>query len=1040
MSGQNSGVETDVMVAIDPTAFGFGESSASALAESGELAAEKFVEIIKGMTETQKVSAVLGMMKGAFFKISQNSFIGAPLAIADMSAKISVLSEAVSTGQVKSSQILGIAGGVIGLIQSFALLAAFDIGLVGAGAAAGAALAGTAAFAGSLALALVGVGFVLDYWSDISGFVDDALQSATNLVDKFFDYVSSSVSTPTISSITNTDFLAAISFVRRVDPLALDLDQDGIETVAASSGIVFDFNGDGVKTGTGWVSADDGFLVLDRNNNGIIDDGGELFGVDTVKKDGSRALSGFDALSDLDSNGDGIFDAMDAQFGDVKIWRDLNQDGVSQAGELSTLAEMKISAINLMSSVASQASNGNQVSGIGTFVFEDGGISVVSDNESIAANLDLASNPFYRDFTDQVELSDEIAALPDMQGAGAVRDLQESMTLDSRLLQVVSLYAELNTRDEQLAFLDELLSAWANTASFTDLTSRIENLSVDGHSFEFAPTWEVRGGDVSSISPEQLAKQSLLEKIRVLEIFNAQTFFDVSVTSVSTDGSVTVQIKSGSSVVVKNYDASRVSSGLVLTENDLIVSDEQAVLINKAYQELELSVFAGLSRQTILKPYLELVSLHYLNGGFVYDYSAVESSLMTEFEDSPVETVLNALELQKYLGDENLNSKISYWVGKLSGGELISLKAYISAHGVAGFTGVDLEFGGALVDLITAGPQTGFLFGGDGNDVLTANVHAADSVLAGGTGDDTLYGSYYSDTYVFNLGDGQDQIYEYDPGYGASDTLRFGEGIVASDIQLLKAGSDLVFKHLNGTDQITLKGVFDSTASNASVVSTVVIEQVVFADGTTWLWSDIVKRGLEQTGTDAGETMIGWTGNDIIHGGGGDDVLDAGGGTNQLSGDAGDDILQVDSNSKDNVLAGGTGNDKLYGGYYADTYLFDRGDGQDQIIETDGGYGAVDTLSLGNGLSPEDMWFRQVGNDLELSVVGTSDSMTIKNWYSGSGYQIENIKAGGLTLVDSQVQNLVDKMASFGVSAGSETALSQSQHAELDMVLAASWK
>jgi len=249
-----------------------------------------------------------------------------------------------------------------------------------------------------------------------------------------------------------------------------------------------------------------------------------------------------------------------------------------------------------------------------------------------------------------------------------------------------------------------------------------------------------------------------------------------------------------------------------------------------------------------------------------------------------------------------------------------------------------------------------------------------------------------------------------------------------------------VFKHLNGTDQITLKGVFDSTASNASVVSTVVIEQVVFADGTTWLWSDIVKRGLEQTGTDAGETMIGWTGNDIIHGGGGDDVLDAGGGTNQLSGDAGDDILQVDSNSKDNVLAGGTGNDKLYGGYYADTYLFDRGDGQDQIIETDGGYGAVDTLSLGNGLSPEDMWFRQVGNDLELSVVGTSDSMTIKNWYSGSGYQIENIKAGGLTLVDSQVQNLVDKMASFGVSAGSETALSQSQHAELDMVLAASWK
>ena len=124
----------------------------------------------------------------------------------------------------------------------------------------------------------------------------------------------------------------------RRDPLALDLDGDGIETRGADGQVVFDHNNDGVKTGTGWLRPDDGWLVLDRNSNGTIDNGGELFGVDTVKSDGTKATDGFDALSDLDSNDDGVFDAKDTRFADVRVWRDLNQDGVSQSNELSTRA------------------------------------------------------------------------------------------------------------------------------------------------------------------------------------------------------------------------------------------------------------------------------------------------------------------------------------------------------------------------------------------------------------------------------------------------------------------------------------------------------------------------------------------------------------------------------------------------------------------------------------------------------------------------------------------------------------------------------
>lgn len=82
------------------------------------------------------------------------------------------------------------------------------------------------------------------------------------------------------SDSINTNFTAAQHFVHRRAPLTLDLDGDGIETVPpnATNPILFDHDGDGVKSGTGWIKPDDGFLVLDRNGNGTIDDGTELFG------------------------------------------------------------------------------------------------------------------------------------------------------------------------------------------------------------------------------------------------------------------------------------------------------------------------------------------------------------------------------------------------------------------------------------------------------------------------------------------------------------------------------------------------------------------------------------------------------------------------------------------------------------------------------------------------------------------------------------------------------------------------------------------
>ncbi|MFL9915254.1 hypothetical protein PQR75_07620 [Paraburkholderia fungorum] len=94
-----------------------------------------------------------------------------------------------------------------------------------------------------------------------------------------------------------------------VDPLILDIDGDGIQTTNPdTSTAYFDFDNSGSRTHTGWISAGDGFLVLDRNHNGTIDSGAELFSNFTPLANGALAANGFDALRDFDANKDGIID------------------------------------------------------------------------------------------------------------------------------------------------------------------------------------------------------------------------------------------------------------------------------------------------------------------------------------------------------------------------------------------------------------------------------------------------------------------------------------------------------------------------------------------------------------------------------------------------------------------------------------------------------------------------------------------------------------------------------------------------------------
>jgi hypothetical protein len=131
-----------------------------------------------------------------------------------------------------------------------------------------------------------------------------------------------------------------------MSPLILDLDGDGVETLGQDFYIHFDHDKNGFAERTGWVGADDGLLVLDRNGNGRIDDGGELFGNHSGSGPTGPA-NGFAALAEFDSNRDGRIDASDTVFANLRVWKDANSNGLTDAGELLTLQQAGVGSLSL---------------------------------------------------------------------------------------------------------------------------------------------------------------------------------------------------------------------------------------------------------------------------------------------------------------------------------------------------------------------------------------------------------------------------------------------------------------------------------------------------------------------------------------------------------------------------------------------------------------------------------------------------------------------------------------------------------------------
>ncbi len=365
---------------------------------------------------------------------------------------------------------------------------------------------------------------------------------------------------------------------------------------------------------------------------------------------------------------------------------------------------------------------------------------------------------------------------------------------------------------------------------------------------------------------------------------------------------------------------------------------------------------------------------------------------------------------------------------------------------LVGGGGIDTLLGGAGNDTLEGGTGTDRLDGGANVDTASytgssaaVNVNLARAMQSGGDaqGDvlidiENITGSAFNDALA-----GNNLANRIDGGVGV-DTVSYVGSSAGVDVNLILAltrgqtGGDAAGDRLFNIENIIGSGFADTLAGNNLInridggagldtisyfsatagVKVNLALTTAQADGDTLVNIENITGSYYAdtlTARAAGSTLKGMQGNDILNGGTGNDTLD-----------------------------GGLNNDTLIGGKGNDTYIVGRNYQSDTIVENDATAGNTDILSFGAGVARDQIWLTHTGNDLVLRIIGTSDKMTIKDWYSGSSNQVEQIKTStGNTLLNNKVQNLVNAMAGMAVPA--YQTLSTTQHAQLDAVIAANW-
>ena len=778
------------------------------------------------------------------------------------------------------------------------------------------------------------------------------------------------------------------------DPLLIDLDGDGIETTSVENGVYFDQENDGFAEVSAWVSSDDGVLAIDKNNNGTIDNGSELFGDSYVKSDGTIATSGFDALSDLDSNGDGQINSSDTSFDAIKI---LKGDGT-----LLSLSDAGISSISLTAkkSVITD-SNGNRQLTTGTYTKTDGSTGKISDYE-------LQSDPMNSIATDWLEVSDEIAALPDIPGMGKMYSLHQAMARDEELTALIKTFVNAPDANTRQSLIPQIIYKWA---------------------------------DVENIASDSRGIQMDAKDLTALEKFMGSEFLGVAHSGIP--NSTAANLLENAFAILKSYIYAELTSQTAL---------------KPIYEMLELEYDEALQKYVYnldtVQNYIDsVISQDTTSGkGLLLEFAGTfinlglkETSNYSSFEQHYIEMgddfkllmqTVDKINIYGTEGDDNIEGTAQQEAVFGYGGNdtIYTRQGDDLVYGGDGndiidtCEGNDVIYGEAGDDTINSGAGDDIVYGGDGNDIITNS--GGNDYIDGGAGDDTIKSTaissnptdetlvggtgndYFEDkdggdeTFIFNLGDGNDLIYNR----GGNDTIKFGAGITQDNIKFHGEGYDLFITFSNSEDSIKIKSFISSNSYR--------IENFEFSDGTIitsdYVMSHLVTDGTSGDdtleGTTVSETIYGYAGNDTIESGSGDDIVYGGdgndtitnfGGNDYIDGGAGDDTIKSTastSNPTNETLVGGTGND-----YFEDkdggdeTFIFNIGDGNDLIYNR----GGNDTIKFGAGITLDNIKFHGVESDLFITFKDTTDSIKVKSFINSSSYRIENFEFSDGTIITS---------------------------------------
>ncbi|NOZ53777.1 MAG: hypothetical protein GXP08_11700, partial [Gammaproteobacteria bacterium] len=369
---------------------------------------------------------------------------------------------------------------------------------------------------------------------------------------------------------------------------------------------------------------------------------------------------------------------------DLRVWRDLNSDGISQSNELFTLDDLGIASLSTDGTrdVNTNLGNGNSILNEGTFTRTDGSTGTMAD-------LALQEQTVYREFTDNVTITSEAAALPNVVATGPLRDLREAMSLDTNgnLTNLVRQYSEATTRAGQIALLDNLLNTWAATSGFDTLPG--------GDTYTFATI------DRATQPDEYAAAQ---DKIRVLESFTGQVF----------------------------VNGNRSAGNII--EDPYFISVEQMSLMNQSYEAMRDYVYQSLVIQTRLSEFSDSIGLSFDGTDLALDFTAMEAVMQARVNADPTEGLIDILEFNEFTGDSMRSAGWESWT--------FVADVIRSAPSSAEIQAVLDEFGityvaqaGELDPSHTGTNANEILLGNETND--TINGSGGNDTIAGGLGNDT---------------------------------------------------------------------------------------------------------------------------------------------------------------------------------------------------------------------------------------------------------------------------------------------------------------